>query len=331
MTPMKLGSVQCQAGEKATGFVTAANRVDGTDLGIPVIIVCGTKDGPVLLVDGGIHGDEQEGAFAISEFARELDPERLRGTFVGVPVLNTASFEAMERGNPRDHHSYDMNRIYPGRPNGYLTERIAHIHDTEIAAVADLEMAIHSGGNICYLGETIFFPTGDQASFELARSMGQDWEIILDAPRSGGSPMAAMAERGKPAITVELGGCATTMPGDLRHNIDVLKRSFANTCRHYGMMEGQAEYAAGVWRGKQQVVQASKSGLLEPNPEIPIKKPIRKGELLLRITDFFLEPIEELRAPCDGTLFGFRTYPSVFAGDWSLFCAEATYESMESL
>jgi len=331
MTSLKLGSVQCEAGGKATGFVTAVNRVDGTDLGIPVIIVHGKKDGPVLLVDGGIHGDEQEGTFAISEFARELDPEKLRGTFVGVPVLNTASFEAMERGNPRDHHSYDMNRIYPGRPNGYLTERIAHIHDTEIAAVADLEMAIHSGGNICYLGETIFFPTGDQASFELARSMGQDWEIILDAPRSGGSPMAAMAERGKPAITVELGGCATTMPGDLRHNIDVLKRSFANTCRHYGMIEGQAEYAASVWRGKQQVVQASKSGLLEPNPEIPIKKPIREGELLLRITDFFLEPIEELRAPCDGTLFGFRTYPSVFAGDWSLFCAEATYESMESL
>ena len=99
--------------------------------------------------------------------------------------------------------------------------------------------------------------------------MGPGWEIVLDAPRSVGSPMAAMSDRGKPAITVELGGSATTMPTDLLRNVGILKKALANVCRHYGMLEGEAEYARGYWRGKQRVVQASSSGILEPNPDLP--------------------------------------------------------------
>jgi predicted deacylase len=327
---MTLGSVRCEAGQKATGLLEVTNRVDGTPLGFPVIIVCGQSDGPVLLVDGGIHGDEQEGTIAIAETARELDPEKLRGVFLGVPVMNVGAFAAMARGNPRDAHSYDMNRFYPGRPKGYLTERIADAHNSIVGSVADMEITLHSGGNICYLGETIFVGSGDAQGFELARAMGPDWEIILDMPRAAGSPMAAMLEHGKCAITVELGGCADTMPGALRRNVDVLKRSFLNVCRRYDMLEGEVEYAEGYWRGKQQVVQASKSGILEPNPDIPFKKPIKKGDFMIRITDLFGESLEDLTAPCDGVLFGFRTYPSVTSGDWMLFCGDAMYERSES-
>jgi hypothetical protein len=50
---------------------------------------------------------------------------------------------------------------------------------------------------------------------------------------------------------------------------------------------------------------------------------------MMRIMDFYGEPLEELRAPCDGVLFGFRTYPCVTTGDWTLFCGDATYETIE--
>jgi predicted deacylase len=304
--------------------------VDGTELGIPVLLVCGKADGPVLLIDGGIHGDEHEGAYAISALVKELDPNRLRGVVIAVPVINVAAFQAMQRGNPRDNHSHDLNRFYPGRANGYLTERIAHVHNSIIGSVADVEIAIHSGGNICYLAESIFTPTGDEKSLELAKAMGPGWEIVLDAPRSVGSPMAAMADRGKPSITVELGGSAATMPGDLLKNVEILKKALINVCRHYDMLEGEAEYARGYWRGKQRVVQASASGILEPNPDLPLKQSMNRGDLLMRINDLFGNPLEDLRAPCDGTLFGFRTYPSVFAGDWVLFCGDATFKPAEA-
>ncbi len=137
-------------------------------------------------------------------------------------------------------------------------------------------------------------------------------------------------DRGKTAITVELGGSAATMPGVLQGIVDTLKRAVINVCRHFDMIEGKAQYASQHWRGKQNVVQASKSGLLEPNPDIPMERPIKKDERLLRILDLFGETVEELNAPCDGKLFGFRTYPAVTAGDWALFCADATLEPAES-
>lgn len=330
MPSMSLGPVRCEEGRKAAGYIEAATRVDGTPLGFPIVVVCGKSDGPVLVVDGGIHGDEHEGTLAIAEMAAELDPQRLAGVFIGVPVMNVSAFAAMARGNPRDTHSYDMNRFYPGRARGYLTERIADAHYNIVGAVADMEITIHSGGNICYLAETTFAATGDRPSLELARAMGPGWEIILEMPRPAGSPMATMMDQGKTAITVELGGSAASMPAALRHNVDTLKKALFNVCRHYDMVEGEADYASGHWRGRQQVVQASKSGMLEPNPDIPLGKPIQRGETLMRITDLFGKPIEDLSAPCDGVLFGFRTYPSVTAGDWTLFCGDATYRSADA-
>ena len=182
MSDLAIGPLRCARGEKASGYVPAVDRVDGSELGIPVLVVRGTKDGPVLLADGGIHGDEQEGTLAVIAFARALDPRSLRGTFLGVPVMNVGGFEAMSRGNPRDEHTYDMNRIYPGKSAGYLTDRIASVHNDKLGALADLEITIHSGGNICYLGETIFTASGDEKGLALARAMGEDWRIVLDTP-----------------------------------------------------------------------------------------------------------------------------------------------------
>ncbi len=326
MATIAIDDIRCSAGQKAQGWVAAVNRVDGSTLGIPVVVVAGAADGPTLLVDGGIHGDEPEGTLAILALARELDPAALRGVFIGVPVMNVGAFEAMSRGNPRDTHSFDMNRIYPGRAVGFLTERVAHVHHSKIAALADMEITIHSGGNICYLAETIFAKSGDEASVELARAMGPDWPIILETPHPLGTPMAEMTGQDKPALTVELGGAAGSMPDALCRDVTTIKSALVNVCQHYGMLAGAARYADGHWRGKQRVVQASRSGLIDPIPERRLKQPIHQNEVLLRLTDLLGETVEEMRAPCDGTLFGIRTYPSVTAGDWSLFCADATFE-----
>ncbi len=84
MPSITVGSIKCEAGQKAFGYITAVPRLDGSSFTIPVMIVAGKKDGPVLLVDAGVHGDEQEGPLAVVSFARELDPEQLRGVFIGV-------------------------------------------------------------------------------------------------------------------------------------------------------------------------------------------------------------------------------------------------------
>lgn len=330
---LAVGPLRCAPGERASGVVPAIERVDGAPLGFPALLVNGSRPGPVLLLDGGIHGDEQEGILAVAEFCRGLDPAALRGAVIGVPVMNVAGFEAMSRGNPRDTHTHDMNRIYPGRADGYLTDRVADAHFRHVGAAADIEITIHSGGNICYLGEAIFTTRGDPLGLELAQAMGPDWKIVLDTPHPAGSPMAAMTRAGKPAITVELGGSAGTMPGRLRANVETLKRALTNVCRHYGLLEGEPAYAPRLWRGRQSVVMAGRSGILSPGGGLAgerLTKPIRAGETLLQIHDLFGQAIEDLDAPCDGVLFGFRTHPSTTAGDWALFCGDAEFVEVEA-
>ena len=111
--------------------------------------------------------------------------------------------------------------------------------------------------------------------------------------------------------------------------MDTLKRAMRNVCFHYRILGGEPEYAAELWRGRQQVVLAGRSGILAPaaesGAERRLRRPIRKGQALLAIRDLFGEPVEELTAPCDGVLFGFRTYPSTTAGDWTLFCGDAEF------
>jgi predicted deacylase len=78
MPAITLGSLRYEAGQKIAGYISAVHRVDGNAFGISVMIVSANSDGPVLLVDGGIHGDEQEGLLAVATLARELDSNKRR-------------------------------------------------------------------------------------------------------------------------------------------------------------------------------------------------------------------------------------------------------------
>ena len=109
-------------------------------------------------------------------------------------------------------HCHDMNRIYPGKKNGYLSERIAFAHKEWMIKNADIEISIHSGGSHSYLAEAIFAGK-DNKTQELARAMGEDWELTLYSNVTSKSPMSVMEEIGKPSLTVELGGRSATAPG----------------------------------------------------------------------------------------------------------------------
>ena len=144
MKVLEIGNVRAEPGSKAFGTIAAGNHPAGGPLEMPLIVVNGSGDGPVLWLNGCIHGDEPQGPLSIMMLVRELDPAKLKGAVVAVPVMNVPAFEANERGNPLDMFSYDMNRVYPGSANGRFTERLAWAHKEALAAHADMEISIHS-------------------------------------------------------------------------------------------------------------------------------------------------------------------------------------------
>ena len=169
--PLQIGNVSAEPGTITRGSIETGINLCGCVDGIPVLVYRGSKDGPTLWINGAIHGDEPEGPFSIHKTMAKLDPENMNGTVVFVPAMNVHGFQAGERGNPLDSFSYDMNRIYPGRPDGYLTERVAHAHWEVMKNNCDLQLAIHSGGEHSYLAHMIFAADNPQ-SLELAAAMG---------------------------------------------------------------------------------------------------------------------------------------------------------------
>lgn len=320
-TPLTIGTATAAPGARARGAIPVTNLPGGRPLEIPIIVLNGVEDGPCLWVDAVIHGDEPEGTLACHLIDAALDPATMRGSLVLVPVLNVPAFEAAERGNPLDTFSYDLNRIYPGREAGYLTERLAHIHSTWLRETATYEISIHSGGAHSYLSETIFTTTHPDA-IELAKAMGKDWPLILKNIRPSGSPPAVMHEAGRHGLTVELGGRPATSPREFQRCARTLADGILNVLRHYKMIDGEPTYAGKWYTGFQHALLAPASGLFLAEPTLEFQKPMKKGDKLARIVDVYGDTLAELAAPADGVIFGLRALPNVQTGDWCCFYAE---------
>lgn len=276
---IEIGSAKAAPGTVVRGAIPAAELAAGTKIEIPVAIINGAKAGPVLWVNGGIHGDEPEGPMACVHLLREVDPAALAGTLVLVPVINAGAFEAAERGNPIDTFTYDMNRIYPGRENGYLSERIAAVHAKYLVEIADMDISIHSGGAHSHLAPAMFIDESP-ASVELGTAMGPGWGCMMSNPVPKGSPMAAMKDAGKVGITVEYGGRSHTSPELFAKVGRVLADAILNVLKHYKMLPGEAKYDDNRTKGSQEALLAPASGLFIPEPGVDFLTPMKKGDVI---------------------------------------------------
>ena len=316
--PLQIGNVSAEPGTITRGSIETGINLCGCVDGIPVLVYRGINDGPTLWINGAIHGDEPEGPFSIHKTMAKLDPANMSGTVVFVPAMNVHGFQAGERGNPLDSFSYDMNRIYPGRPDGYLTERVAYAHWQVMKDKCDLQLAIHSGGDHSYLAHMIFAADNPQ-SLELAAAMGKQWDLVFKSGVGGNNPASKIAELGKAGITVELGGNCRSLTRDFHDVAEDLSESYLNVMRHYGMIEGEAP-VVGSWRmGHQQPLLAPASGMWVGNPELEFEKPVNEGTLLGQVFSLYGDLLGEVCAPEDGIVFGLRARPAVLEGDWCCF------------
>lgn len=315
---LTVGTATAAPGEFARGGIPAGDLAGGVQVEIPVVVINGAGAGPTFWVNAAIHGDEPEGPLACMLAQKEIDPASLRGAVVMVPCLNPLAFSAAERGNPLDTFTYDMNRIYPGKPDGYFTDRLAHAHWQAMKDVADIEISIHSGGAHSFLDKAIFVDERPE-SVELAKAMGEGWGCIMSNFAKTGSPMAALNGAGKTGITVELGGRSATSPERFRWVGEELAKSILNICYHYGMLDGRATYPDPCYKGVQEALLAPASGIFLPEPGVKFLTMMQKGDRIATIVNIFGDEVAALHAPADGMFFGLRALPNVTVGDWCCF------------
>jgi len=140
---LTVGSATAASGRKATGFIQVPAGVDAA-ANIPVIVVNGAKPGPTLALVAGSHGTEYASILALQKLAQSADPGELSGALIVVPLVNLASFaQKVPHLNPVD--GKNMNRFFPGKPDGTQTERAAWAIAKQVVEKCDYLIDLHGG------------------------------------------------------------------------------------------------------------------------------------------------------------------------------------------
>ncbi len=313
----RLGPLEVPPGRRLEGELPFARRPDGVPLGIPMVIVHGAQPGPVLCLNSGTHGDEPEGTLAILDIAAELDPQALSGTLIGIPVLNILAFTAKAsldvsgvRETPVDWKN--LARIFPGRADGTVTERLAHTVVSEIVPRVDAVIDFHSGGtrgtSHCITGFVGAAGELGRKSLALAElfPLKTLWRV---SPWSKFS--ASCIEQGVQVAVVETTGQGRADEED----VAVLKAGIRNVLRYLGMTPGAIE---GIPEDRRCIdtetyVYADHGGI--SRPVVTTGELVTAGQPIGTICDVYGSVNQEVTAPHDGLVTGIRTKPVVWAGE----------------
>ncbi len=239
-------------------------------------------DGPTVLVVAGNHGDEVEGLIAAGELARELQPDEVGGQVIILPAANRPAVEAGLRTSPLD--GGNLNRAFPGKPDGTPTELLAHAIEHLLLPRCDAVLDLHSGGSsLLYEPCAILGASEDPdvAARQLAAARAFGAPLILRFARLPGferSLGGAAARRGIPNLATELGGGGGTNP----ERAALARAGIRRVLAHWGLLEpgGEGEPGSEVLDvgGPEAFLHAPGPGLFEP--AVTLGQRVGEGEVL---------------------------------------------------
>ena len=321
---LRVGPVSARAGEMVSGFIDVPRGVDEATR-IPITLFRGARSGPVLALLAGMHGYEYSPILALQRLRSQIDPKRLAGTVIMVHVANLPSF--LRRTiyySPLD--GKNLNRVFPGKADGTVSERIAFALTREVIERADYVVDLHCGdGNEWLRPYTYWIDSGrpkvDEAARQMALAFGLD-HIVIDTGRPKDPAASVYASntaitRGKPALTVESGGMGAIPGGHLAvdESIALLERGVKNLLAWLGMTDerSHASMEHPVWIDRNEVLRSEHTGLW-----YPVAQPgrtVAAGTLLGVVTDYFGQRLAEVRAPFAGVVLYIVHTPPINTGE----------------
>ncbi|HXV85370.1 MAG TPA: M14 family metallopeptidase [Gemmatimonadales bacterium] len=316
--PLTIGTATAAAGRVASGWIEVPAGVDaGTR--IPITVVRGSAPGPTLALVAGTHGSEVAPILGLHRLRARVDPATLRGTLLLVHVANLPSFLGRTiYYSPVD--GKNLNRVYPGKADGTVSERIAHAMTQEIIERADYLVDMHAGdGNESLRPYTYWNKLGlDARADSIGRDMALAWghdHIIVDTARPRDPAASVYTQntahiRGKPAITTETGYLGEPNEAMIERNVEGALRLL----RYFRMLPGAAELVtAPVWFERTEVLRSPHTGVWHATVERG--QTVQAGTLLGYVTDFFGARLADLRAPFGGEVLYIVGTPAMTEGE----------------
>jgi len=283
---------------------TPGIQIAGLSQPTPVLVVNGINAGPTLCLTGAVHGDELNGIEIIRQTMYDLNPEKLSGTVVGVPIVNLPGFQQGSRYLPDRR---DLNRHFPGSPDGSLADRIAYSLFENVIRKCDMLVDIHTGSlkrtNLPQLRADMNNP--DVAEF----TRGFDRMAVVHSSGSAGMLRTAAVEAGIRTVTLEAGESHRIQ----QHQISAGVNSLTSLMERQGMISRMF-----VWGDPEPVyydsdwIRADHGGILFS--EIELGANVSEGEILGYVSDPITNAQHPIRSTTDGRVIGMAVDQVVMAG-----------------
>jgi predicted deacylase len=313
--PSSLGPIPIpDAGESSSGYFTFGDEPQLAKYQWPYFSFAGAEPGPTFLVTAGIHAAEYTGVVAAIRLGRLLHARDLKGTVVIVPLLNRAGFyERLIYVNPDDHDN--MNRVFPGRPDGSWSERFAYHLLNEVVVNVDYAIDLHAGDLIEDLEPfVIYHETGvadlDQRARQMTDAYGMRW--ALKGEVSGERPgmlFAAAADRGVPAMIAESGRCGLLEESAVVRHVDGVQ----NVLRTLGILAGApTRFEPPHLVSRFEWLRSDHEGIFLPR--VSVSQIVAEGEVLGELIDLLGNRLAEVIAPVSGIVLFTVTSPAIKQG-----------------
>jgi predicted deacylase len=307
---LEVEHLKAEPGTVARGYIAVTEMRDGTPTQIPVVLANGLDEGPTLYVQAISDGDELNGLGVIRRVLSRLDPKKLRGRVIAVPIVNIHALHAHQAFNPVDNKK--MNRCFPGRQDGTSSERIAHRLFQNAILQSDYVVDLHQGGIRPMIDEVRVRVDRrkriHRACMEMARVFGIGY--ILDARGPEGQLARSAPDEGIPTIDPELGGCIGWDEASIRKGVTGVE----NLMKHYGLIGGSPRIP-----NRQVVVDgflsllSNRGGIIDYRAEL--YDVLEKGDPIADITDPFGDVLETLVAPKASVMWSKALRPMVATGE----------------
>lgn len=319
---LEIHGVSALPGTSARGAIPFAELPDGTKISLPIRLVNGRHPGPRLYLGATIHGDEVNGVAITSEALGRIDPNKLAGQIVCLPLQQPLAFHADHRlplaqffKSPLDQAPADAWTCFPGNAKGNLAEQLAH-KIFQIVRLCDLAIDVHTptrGGRyvpIAILPHADLDPDGRVMA--LAESMGTGW-IIRNKDGFYVAPGILCVEAtriGIPSLTFEIGEGGRLEPDVVAIGAGCI----LNAMQSLEMVDIPRQEPVDVRRMSEFVgLRATRGGLLYN--KVTLGQAVRRGDLLCIVKDVFGDEVEQFLAPCDGYVVRLTTLSTVSTGE----------------
>lgn len=284
-----------------------AKLYNASNVEVPVIINSATQPGPVVLLMGGLHGDEVNGIEVVRQLIARGFTQPIAGTIICMPVLNIFGFLSLSRSFPDGR---DLNRSFPGYKTGSLAGRFAYQFVHEILPHVDIVMDFHTGGAARFNAPQLRVEPDALQAQQLAKVFAPPF--IIQAKKLKGTLRETCSKLGITYLLFEGGKSGISdkhivthaVNGSLRvlHHLDMIASKDVIQPDHHTV-----SIKASKW------LRASQSGMF--HPKIACGKKVIKGEFIATITDPYGSFRYQVKAPHNGYVININHSPMVYQGD----------------